>query len=313
MKSWQGKEISGSDVGIGNLHELLFEIGLKKKPLGQIKKSKTSVNDIIIKERERLMQLNRSPKRVKFLRRKIDHINHDLRKVECAAALQERLKRGELDSSIVGTEFKFEEIKIKFDSKLNFFQKRDRIFEKIKGYKRAKKILEARKEQTDRALEELHSGHGEINKGSLKVIQPYWISPKNKREVKKDKIAHKIKIFKTKEGLCFAIGMDAASNDFLRSGWGGRDDFWFHFNGYPGPHLVVRESCWDKISLQLIKILASALRDFSKQEMSEIPLVYTRVRNTKGVKGNKGKIIYRKEKYIKMDYDRTWREQVEEL
>ena len=310
MKSWEGKQTIKNGVDILNIHESLYEIGLDQGFVYRSKSSKTSAIAAISEERKKLIQVHCSPKRVKVLQKKISRISCELKKVNSAEILQKKIQQEELDFDSIGKSFEFQGIKINFDGNWNSFKKKDRIFEKIKGYKRARKILENRKKWLEKNIQE---GSFKLDKNRLRTTEPCWVFSKRKRSVSTDKSQRRIKVFRFNKSLTFAIGIDASSNDFLRSQWGKKMDFWFHLDGYSGSHLVLRESRWDKVSMQFLRVAASVLRDFSGEAMNEIPLVFTRVKNIKGVKGAKGKIIYRKEKYMKMDYDINWKDYVEEL
>ena len=148
----------------------------------------------------------------------------------------------------------------------------------------------------------------------LTVVRPYWILTESFVDPSKqnEKVGPKIKIFKMKDDFAFALGTNATANDFLRSRWGKGDDLWFHLDGYPGPHLIAKESNMGNINRQSLKVMASALRDSSGLSIEEVPVLFTQVKNLKGVKGAKGKIIYKKEKYMKIEYDKNWRTKVEE-
>ena len=118
-------------------------------------------------------------------------------------------------------------------------------------------------------------------------------------------------MFKIKGGLTFALGTNAAANDYLRSRWGHRDDLWFHLEGYRGPHLIAKKSTIGDIPPRVLQVIASALRDYGGLEITEIPVLFTPVKNLKGVKGASGKVRYSKEKYLKMIYDRDWISEIE--
>ena len=313
MKSWDGKAVKSFEEHKERLCETLQEIGLDPQYGRMLKDSNTSARMAVQKEQQRLIKSNCSSKKIKFLKKKVLNIDQDLRKIKSAEILQDKILSGGVNFEQLDNFFKFNEIKFKLDKNMNLFQKRDRIFKKIKGYKSAKKMLEERRRLVKSEVASLEKGHVLDSKNDLKVISPFWVSSEKKEKKIKTPLKHNIRVFKSIEQVVFAVGMDAVANDFLRSQWGGRDDFLFHLDGYRGSHLVVRESNWEKMGVGLLNVIASSLRDFSGEEINEVPILFTRVRNTKGFRGSKGKIIYKKEKYMKIDYDKNWRDYVEEL
>ena len=331
MRSWKKKEIFQNEITKENLYESLIEVGLNQDFGGHFKDSQTSISSIIENERKKLIKLNGPQKKLKSLKRKLTYICTDLEKIEDVFELQEKVKLGNVDFDEIDTLLVFKGIKIKINRGLNFFQKRDRVFEKIKSFKKAKKILEQRKLKTEEEIKCFTKKGPQEFYQKLPVIPAYWISTENLgdqgkgvtkhpsnsvegKELRKhsNKLGSDIKVFKIKDYFSFAIAKNAIANDFLRSKWGSKDDLWFHLDGYSGAHVVAKESNKAKISGASLKIVASALRDYSKLRIEEVPVVFTQLRNLKGIKGLKGKIIYKKEKYMKIEYDKNWRTKVEE-
>ena len=324
MKSWHGKkEVAEDKVSIDKLYELLFEIGLSQKFSGNFRDSKTSIIAIIKNEREKLIKLNNSKRKYKSLQRKLAHIRSDLQRVEQSSVLQRKMQMGEFNFEKINSEFIFENINIKLGHNLGPFQKRDRVFEKIKAYKKARKIIEERALEVEAEIELLKKKENHrVFERKLNIIEPYWPLPIKSKAIFNvycdGQVNKNIKVFKIKAGSFFAIGNNALGNDFLRSKWGHRDDLWFHLDGYRGSHLVVKKMSinngdgqFDGVDKQSLQVLASALRDFSKLSIEEIPMVFTQVKNVRGIRGEKGKIIYKGEKRLKIEYDKNWKEKIE--
>ena len=250
-------------------------------------------------------------------------IHQDLQKVEDAAELQAMLQRGEFPFEHIDHEVAFKRVRIRLDRELGPFQKRDRIFTKLKAYRRAKELLVERERQTK--LEQMAPDDmaTQVFDRKLAMVEPYWVFPKKHKQRPKvsahdcqdrhrgEQLRPKVKILRIKGGPLFAIGTDALANDFLRSNWANKDDLWFHLDGYPGPHLVFKKPDQTNMDEQLLQVFASALRDYAKLAIEEVPILFTRVKNLRGVKGYRGKITYKGEKYMKIVYDKNWRNKVE--
>lgn len=102
------------------------------------------------------------------------------------------------------------------------------------------------------------------------------------------------------------IGLDAKSNDWIRSE-AHKDHWWFHIENYTGAHCIIKTDDFTILSVDELGLIASMLRDFSKLEITEIPLIYGQVKNVKGVKGAQGMVLVKKPKYLRCLYTK-WKE-----
>ena len=87
-----------------------------------------------------------------------------------------------------------------------------------------------------------------------------------------------------------------------------KNDLWLHLDGHKSGHMFVkgdREPRMDELS-----VLGSALVDYSGLKIADIPLLFTQVKNLKGVKGVAGMVNYKKEKHLLVIYDAQWRQKV---
>jgi hypothetical protein len=76
--------------------------------------------------------------------------------------------------------------------------------------------------------------------------------------------------------------------------------------GHKSGHLIIK----GKINFDenLFSLIGSLIRDYSNIEINEIPLIYTQVKNIKGLKGKSGTVTYSKEKYLRVIYQKIWSE-----
>ena len=58
----------------------------------------------------------------------------------------------------------------------------------------------------------------------------------------------------------------------------------------------------------ILRLIGSVMIEYSEFDFSEANLIYTQVKNLKGVKGAPGKVIFKKEKHIKVICDPNWRD-----
>ena len=126
------------------------------------------------------------------------------------------------------------------------------------------------------------------------LFQVNW--PLHKKETKDvvEKSENQI-IIKKYDGYTFGIGKDAGGNDYLRSKWGLKNDLWFHSEAGSSQHVVVKvikEGKWDEIIKNITHIFLPNGGDMN--------LIYTQLKNVKGIKGSKGLVEYKKEKHIRI-------------
>ena len=193
--------------------------------------------------------------------------------------------------------------KIKMHGLHSIWQKKDLIFKKIKKLKKAEEILTNRLLDSLQEFESVKAGNFEFELTKEKVIQPLWsVSGKNLKITNKE---YNYKNFQLKN-LAGVIALDALSNDYIRS-QASKEHYWYHVENYPGSHLILKTDDISKLTMDDLALIASLLRDFSKLSILEIPIVYSQVKNIKGVKGSKGEVIIKKAKYLRCQY-RDWKE-----
>lgn len=245
-------------------------------------------------------------KKEKFLEKKIKNISDDLAQAFVWRLIEKDLLSDELQ--FFENENFFHGHKIKWKNGLSVWQKRDAVFAKIKKLKKAEKILELRKKETQEELKKVRSGDFKVEVTKEKAIAPLWQNGRlRKREKGQGEGNLRIKNFKIKnwEGI---ISLDAKSNDWLRK-QGGKKNYWFHIDGYPGAHCVVKTENVEHFSADDLGALASMLRDYSHLEIFTIPLVYSQLKGVRGLKGSSGKVLVTKPKYFHSNY-LSWKERI---
>jgi predicted ribosome quality control (RQC) complex YloA/Tae2 family protein len=242
-------------------------------------------------------------KREKFLIKKIKNIKLDLVACENGKAIEEKLLSNELDLRqmeiiICGQRFSFLGLK-------NEWEKKDHIFKKIKKLKRGKQLLAERLIEAEAELAKVENGELKRSTTKEKAIQVLW-----KKVEKNTKYTSSINqgdfIHIEIGGINGLIGLNSSGNDTIR-GLSHKEHLWFHIENYPGAHCILKTENISLLSMEQIEMIGSILRDYSKLEIMEIPLLFTQVKNIKGVKGAKGKVIVSKAKHLRCLY-KNWKE-----
>jgi predicted ribosome quality control (RQC) complex YloA/Tae2 family protein len=289
--SWNGETSTGKSII--NLTDTLMG---QKATIDINKSSIWSLEQYLLDEQKKVSGKPIQKKKEKFLEKKLNNITHDLLSAEKWQLIEEDL---------LSEDFEFDENqnnfhghKVKFGSHLNLWQKRNVVFGKVKKLKKAENILKSRFKETGEELSKVKVGEFEFEVTKEKPIAPLWQSGSA------GKIRHNaeynVKYFKIKN-FSGMISLDAESNDWLRS-QGAKDHYWFHVEDYPGAHCLIKSDDISGLSLEDLSAIASLLRDYSKLEITAIPVMYSQLKNVKGLKGAQGKVIVSKPKYLRCNY-----------
>lgn len=297
--SWNAETSQGKEIT-----QLVDKFLGKKSVVENTKTLNWSLENYFQEEEKKASGKPLQKKKEKFLQRKLHNITHDLEDVEKWKLIEEDLLSEE-SVDLADHQSVLHGHKIKFSSHMNQWQKRDVVFGKVKKLKKAEEILKARLQETDEELFRVKQGDFEFEVTKEKAIAPLWqmgTSQKNKEDSD-----HNVKRFRL-HSLTGMIALDAQSNDWLRS-QGAKEHYWFHIENYTGAHCLVKTDDLSKLSVEDLSAIASMLRDYSKLEINEIPMMYSQLQHVKGLKGVQGKVIIKKPKYLRCNYV-NWTERI---
>jgi predicted ribosome quality control (RQC) complex YloA/Tae2 family protein len=293
LLSWHGKAIL-ANTDLDNHFELFNEVGRRSDIKHDLQSPHASTIEDLLKDElsaAKLKGLSSSPT---FLQRKISNIESDLEKTRQWGQLQKILDKG---SSLEGYELKVGDHKIKFEGELNPFERRNLLFEKIKKLKKGESILT---ERLSSAQDQLAGQVQTIKSSSqLPMVKPVW----GREEIKQNqqlKMTEKedYKVFKF-DDFSVGVGLSAQGNDQLRNKWAKKEDFWFHLDGVKSSHVIVKIQQGHHLESEMINMASTILAYFSHFSGDWIPIIYTAVKNLKGVSGSAGMVIYKKEKHLR--------------
>ena len=300
------------DSGINFLIKIFNQIGRKDTQIEDIKINDETNNFLpeYFKSLDSRLKIDQRPKRKeKFFKKKIKNIEGDLLKISTWNKMSHMLQSGEFVIP-EGNRVVIEGFKFKFETGWNEFKKRDLIYEKIKNLKKGEKILKAR--LSDCQVEyEAFKGQGLTRTvHEIKTLSPVWEQnkPSKQKEIKSHNLDGDFDFFRLRRNIRLAIGKNSHSNDDLRKNWAKKEDFWFHLEGFKSGHVFVKNATLSDLDYETCELIGSLLRDYAHLEEIDIPLVFTQVKNLKGVKGSAGKVLYKKEKHITVKYMGQWPE-----
>ncbi|MBF0311812.1 MAG: DUF814 domain-containing protein [Oligoflexia bacterium] len=320
---------------------LLEQAGVKKLelipsaflPVGEsfdLEKDIKIIEKIMSDESSKVI-IKEDKKKSKFLERKRDKILKDLAESEQWKKLVEmvnpesfliELEQLQGTCTLLG-------IKFKFAKELSPYKKRDLVYKKIKKLRKGNDILEQRLQDVTAEMDIMEKKQKDRERGREReadgiegdaiidrkyIVSPLWKdgertwSAKDKDKGSIDRDQNKeMEIFELSNGMVVAVGKSAQGNDQIRNSWAGKEDLWFHIDGYKGAHAVVKAKSIAEIPEKDLSLVGSSLAEFSKIQLISIPLVYTQVKNIKGVKQESGKVIISKQKHIQVDFEQNWK------
>lgn len=297
FKSWAPNEVSNTDMDAN----IFDEVGRKTLADKESSAKKLISIEKLLEAEESLASASpMATKSKKFVKRKIERIEGDLAQVKKWSELQEVAQTHDNFESF-DKKCKILGIKMNFKEK-EHYKRRNELFDKVKKLKKAEGILEERLKKTS-STTPLKLDDRE---NSLVPIRPYWNQNKKSDHTTSSEVSKgNFKLFKFK-GFDLGIGTSANGNDEMRKSWAHKDDLWFHLEDVKSPHIIVKLGS-SLLEESILKIIGSVMIEYSEFEFSEANLIYTQVKNLKGVTGAPGKVIFKKEKHIKVICDDNWR------
>lgn len=296
LLSWKGKAVSTNGAE-GDLFEYFNEVGRRDEMSHDLKSPHPVVIEDLIQEELKALELKGFSSSPTFLQRKKDNIQEDLRKARQWERLQSMLDKEDNLEGIY--ELKVDDQKIKFEGLLNSYERRNLVFQKIKKLKRGEGILSMR---LDQVTEQLQGNTKTENKTSLlPIIKPIWGKDEGKSTVHLSSPANKeeYRVFKLdEEEIQVGVGLTSQGNDQLRSKWANKDDHWLHLDGLKSAHVIIKTAS-PTLSPAQLDLGASILAHFSHFNDDWIPIIFTQVKNLKGVTGAPGMVIFKKEKHLR--------------
>jgi predicted ribosome quality control (RQC) complex YloA/Tae2 family protein len=294
MLSWRSKSFF-PESQTTELFEYFDEIGRQHNMNHDLESEEIPTISKIMIDELKASSLKGNSSAPTFLQRKKENIQDDLRKTRQWEKLQFILDKGVSLQDLY--ELKVEDQKIKFEGELNLFERRNLVFQKIKKLKRGELIL---KERLGSVEEQLAGKLIESKKMStIPINKPIWGDEKPHVKGLNIKINHEeFKIFRFND-FQVGVGVNAQGNDQLRNNWASKDDHWLHLDGLKSSHAVIKLFGTTILNPEILNIGASIVAHFSHFYDDWIPIIYTQVKNLKGISGSAGMVIYKKEKHLR--------------
>lgn len=243
----------------------------------------------------------------KRARRKVANIEGDLQKIRRWKDLSREVENSDFPKptkkiKILGIKFNFIGLKDEWAQK-------NVIYEKIKRLKKIEPFQEERLLEAKEKYTYIENEEAQIFKPQ-KVLYPKWKVSQDKKATQETSNEKGYEVYKIPNLGKLAVGLSPQGNDQLRKLWAKKDDIWFHLDGLTSAHCILKVSSNSVLAPEFLDLIASVLAEKSGHNSSEIPIIYTQVKNIKGVTGTPGKVIYKKEKHVSARLIENWRENI---
>ena len=294
LMSWRGKAFVPNE-DLGDLYDFFNEVGRRTDMKHDLFAHSSSTIEQLLQDELNAAKVKGMTSGPTFLQRKINNIEEDLNRTKQWNQMQTILDQGQ---SLEMYELKVGDHKIKFEGELNPYERRNLLFEKIKKLKRGEGILHQRLEDAKEQL----AGKSQVTKSSstLPITRPIWgkeeLKPSSGISTAQEKDDYRIFKF---EDCSIGVGLSTSGNDQLRNKWAKKDDYWVHLDGLKSAHVVIKMADAMAFTPDIMNTAASILAYFSHFNGDWIPIIYTPVKNLKGVTGSSGMVIYKKEKHLR--------------
>jgi len=290
FKSWVNK--SELVPSLENINQVFDEVGRselqKNDPITEVKDVKLILKDELVET------ITEQTRKAKFLTRKKARIFSDLEEARKGHDLRQQMNQ--IDFVNLAGEVNLSGIEFIFQVESTEFEKRNIVFEKIKKLKKGQQILEARLESTELDLKILdETSRSQTVKRS--PTKPVWTHLQTKKIEVEKKTSQDYRVISW-DSIQIGVGLSAQGNDHLRNSWGNKDDYWIHLDGYESAHAIIKKQHQLPPSQDEIELAATILAIQSGFSAQKIPILFTQVKNLKGVSGKPGMVIYKKEKRL---------------
>ena len=266
-----------------------------------------------------------------LLKKRIDYLKSSIKKIEEFEKLDERKFLSELKGNLLLTfineiprgaksvelENIFSEnkelVQIKLNPAKNIQDNAQKYFEKFKDIDTQKDRINNRKSVLSNELKSLtniQDNYSNVNsqKDALKLqellVRKNLFQTARDDDSKKENLEHSFRNIVLYNKWNVFIGKNNLNNDLLTFKFARKFDWWFHAQGVPGSHTILRLKNKDEIPpMNIIEYVASlaAYHSFAKHS-SSVPVNYTRVRYVRRIKNaNPGTVSVLQHKTIFVD------------
>lgn len=304
IRSWRmRKETRKVDASRDVLVDEFNKIRVLKKnrnpslPLGDLVSGQ-----YLFKENKRAMK-----KREKSLSRTLSKIQGEINKCQKWRELLPYAEGLKTWKDVAPPSVKIHDIAIRIPGKITEGKFRDLIYQKIKKLKKGEMIQAQRHAEIQSKME----GAKESNSIPERVLGRVECPVSSSETISSKKLNSSIRLIEFSLGpIRGAVGLDKKSNDALRSKWAAKENLWFHLGGRSSCHVVLKVENISKLSTENIAVIGSILVGYSKLDINEITIVYSMVKDVKGVKGEPGKVLIKRPKYITTNFIKNWKEKL---
>jgi len=215
-------------------------------------------------------------------------------------------------------------ILISLDASLDPAGNLEKYFRRYKKAKRGIEMVAGRLEETQKEIDYLESVHFQVEEAEdaeefegirqeLEEERILPVSQKQKAAKEKREPALPIRRFRSSDGLEIICGKSNIGNDYILRKMARGNDLWFHAQGYPGSHVLLKAGAGEP-KFGAIAEAATVAAFFSRGRGStRVPVDYTVAKNVNRPKGARpGFVTYLHQKTIYVNPDKVRIEKLKE-
>ncbi|MBT8762650.1 DUF814 domain-containing protein [Desulfohalobiaceae bacterium Ax17] len=241
------------------------------------------VNQVFEKQKENRNKIKRIRRRLEKLEQDEQRLKNMVAEKQKALLIQANLYRLEARAkekqvSVIDMEGK--RISLSLDSSLSIKENMERIFARAAKGERGLKFIEQRRRQLIQELDEVQKiGGQKIEKKKKEEVKPIVLS----RKLQKLKVC----VYRSSEGFIILRGKNKEANHKLLSFGASSFDLWFHAQGGPGAHVILKRDYQDQEVPEKSILEAAALAGlFSYQkDAGQAKVICALVKDVRKVKG----------------------------
>ncbi len=291
--SWFHFWRSGEDGAVS--FAVFDEVG-RREATGGSAGDLVGVGELLAAESRRARESAQPKKLKKSLTTKIRKIQEDLAVIGQWRQLEEWLQTQDPSTLEELQQFRLGELRYKLPP-VSAWKKRDLLFGHLRRLKQAELSQQRRLAEAQAALAASEVDADAVE-NTLRVAEPVWRSEAAKRSEPQAQDAYEVQSF---AGYKIGVGLTAQGNDQLRKSWAKAEDVWVHAASGTSAHAIIKLAAPGVVMAEHLTQAARLIARRSGIATGELVIIFTPVKNLRGVTGTPGMVTYKKTKTLVCD------------
>lgn len=189
-------------------------------------------------------------------------------------------------------------ITLKLDPALSAIQNAEKRYQQVRRREEVYHKLQERLPSLEAERAEVERLLSQLEQANLEQLQA-WQKRLEDHKEEKSPFGQR---YRLRSGLEVLVGRNNKENDYLTHRLGRSQDYWFHVQGYPGSHVLVRCGQSELSPPDILSVAAIAAYHSKARNSGNVPVDYTRIKYVWRPKGAAaGKVHYTQQKTVYVD------------